>query len=490
MRDKTNMTKENILIVDDEPVILNTSSEILRRAGYKVITVSSGEDGYEQLKTGEFDAVITDIKMSGMGGIAFINKIREDVSTDIPIIVITGHGTIDTAIESMKHGAQGFILKPFTPFELKSSVEDVIRKSNIIRENMRLKAFLPIFEVNKKLLSELDINSLLKIIVEESSRYTSCDRASLMLLEDDGSLILKASLGLAVDSDTAIRIKTGEGISGWVAENREPLLLNKDSDIPENLRDMMKSQEIRSALCIPIIIKEKLHGVLNLSKTTDSQPFTHSDMDMVSVLCGQAAIALENSKLYGKVHGLYIGIIATLASAIEARDPYTAGHAIRMAEYSKSIAIKLGVSDREVETIYRAGLLHDIGKIGIPDHILLKKGYLDENEARIMRDHPEIGGKILDKMEGLGDVAAIVRQHHTYFDGRNSLNNTKGKEILIGARIISVADAFEAMTSVRPYKKAIPVSEAVKELKKMSAIQFDPEVVDAFVDMLMVKRMI
>ncbi|MBI5747515.1 MAG: response regulator [Nitrospinae bacterium] len=484
------MPKENILIVDDEIVILNTSSEILRRAGYNVITVSSGEDGYEQLKAGEFDVVITDIKMSGMGGMTLIKKIREDVSADIPIIVITGHGTIDTAIESMKQGAQGFILKPFTPHELKSSVEDVIRKNDIIKENLRLKAFIPIFEMNKKLLSELDINSLLKSIVEESSRYTSSDRASLMLLEDDGSLILKASIGLEVDSDTAIRLKIGEGIAGWVAENREPLLLNEDSDIPQNLKDMMKSQEIRSALCIPIIIKEKLHGVLNLSKTTDSQPFTHSDMELVSVLCGQAAIALENSRLYGRVQYIYIGIIATLASAIEARDPYTAGHAIRMAEYSKGVAVKMGVSDREIETIYRAGILHDIGKIGIPDHILLKKGSLNEDEVRIMRDHPEIGGKILDKMDGLGDVAAIVRQHHTYFDGRNGLDNTKGKEILLGARIIAVADAFEAMTSVRPYKKAISVSEAVKELKKMSGSQFDPEVVDAFVDMLNLKEMI
>lgn len=484
------MPKKNILVIDDEPVILNASSEILKRAGYMVTTVSSGEDGYEQLKAGEFDVVITDIKMSGMGGMTLIKNIREDVSTDIPIIVITGHGTIDTAIESMKHGAQGFILKPFTSFELKSSVEDVIRKSNIIRENIRLKAFLPLFEVNKKLLSELDINRLLHIIVEESSRYTSCDRASLMLLEDDGSLILKASIGLEVDSGTAIRIKMGEGIAGWVAKNREPLLLNEDSDIPRNLKDMMKSQEIRSALCIPIIIKEELHGVLNLAKTTGSQPFTHSDMELVSVLCGQAAIALENSKLYSRVQYVYIGIIATLASAIEARDPYTAGHAIRMAEYSKSIAVKMGVSGMEIEVIYRAGILHDIGKIGIPDHILLKRGPLDEDEVRIMRDHPEIGGKILDKMDGLGEVAAIVRQHHTHFDGRNSLNNTKGKEILLGARIIAVADAFEAMTSVRPYKKAISVSDAVKELKKMSGTQFDTEVVDAFVDMLNMKGMI
>ena len=484
------MPKKNILIVDDEPVILNASSEILKRAGYNVITVSSGEDGYEQLKAGEFDVVITDIKMSGMGGMTLIKKIREDVSADIPIIVITGHGTIDTAIESMKHGAQGFILKPFTPHELKSSVEDVIKKSDIIKENLRLKAFLPLFEVNKKLLSELDINRLLKSIVEESSRYTSCDRASLMLLGDDGSLVLKASIGLEVDSDTALRIKIGEGIAGWVAENREPLLLNEDSDIPRNLKDMMKSHEIRSALCIPIIIKEELQGVLNLSKTTGSQPFTHSDMELASVLCGQAAIALENSRLYGRVQDVYIGIIATLASAIEARDPYTAGHAIRMAEYSKSIAVRMGVSGREIETIYRAGILHDIGKIGIPDHILLKKGSLNEDEVRIMRDHPEIGGKILDKMDGLGDVASIVRQHHTYFDGSSSLNNAKGKEILLGARIIAVADAFEAMTSVRPYKKAISVLDAAKELKKMSGIQFDPEVVNAFVDILGEKGMI
>src|SRR3989304_1646699 len=155
------MPKKNILIVDDEPVILNASSEILKRAGYNVITVSSGEDGYEQLKAGEFDVVITDIKMSGMGGMTLIKKIREDVSADIPIIVITGHGTIDTAIESMKHGAQGFILKPFTPHELKSSVEDVIKKVQIRTANLGYGVIQTVQDVSSSPVSALDINRLL-----------------------------------------------------------------------------------------------------------------------------------------------------------------------------------------------------------------------------------------------------------------------------------------------------------------------------------------
>ena len=205
---------------------------------------------------------------------------------------------------------------------------------------------------------------------------------------------------------------------------------------------------------------------------------------MLSILCGQAGIAIENAMLYERVKSSYTGIIATLASAIEARDPYTAGHAIRMAEYSKSIAEEIGVSGQAIETIYRAALMHDIGKIGIPDNILLKNGPLSEDECRIMKKHPDIGSKILESMDGLANVARIVRYHHNRFDEGLKEEFSGNSEEIIGARIIAAADAFEAMTSIRPYRKAIPATEAVEELKRMAGSQFDPEVVNVFIKIL------
>lgn len=518
------MPKENILIIDDEAVILSASSEILKRADYRVAVARDANEGYERLKQEPFELIITDIKMPGMSGIELIKKIRHEVSIDLPIMVITGHGTIDIAIESLRYGAMGFVMKPFTPMEFLDSVKDVLRKSGIIKENLKLKTLIPIFEVNKRLLSELNIERLFQIIVEEAVKHTGSERTSLMLVEGDKTLRMKTSMGMEISDkerpvnhvpraeargslkqeifDTPlhprseermkgswVKVRFGEGIAGLVAERMEPILLDGRQEHP-CLKDAIKKDGISSALSVPIISKGTLLGVMNLTKIADAKPFTNSDMEVISILCGQAAIAIENARLYQRLEDSYVGIIATLASTIEARDPYTAGHANRMAEYSCSTAEELGVSDADREIIKRAALLHDIGKIGIPDHILLKTTRLLKDEFQVMKEHPEIGGRILDNMSGFDDVAVIVRYHHARFDGNGYPGGLIGKDIPLGARIITVTDAFEAMTSVRPYRKAIPPNEAVEEIRKMEGTQFDPDVVEAFIRVLTRNEMI
>jgi putative nucleotidyltransferase with HDIG domain len=480
--------QEKILIIDDEPIICDILLEILTSSGYLVVTAPSGDEGYQRLLEESFDLVITDIKMPGMSGTSLIEKIRKEISTDLPIIVITAHGTLDVAIESMTHGTQGFVLKPFTPDEILGTVDDVITKDRIIKENIKLKALLPIFEVNKRLLSELNIEKLMDIIIEEASKYTGSEKTSLMLLEDDGTLRLKAydDGGYPANPQIDLDIQFGER----VVKEKSSLLLNIDDADNEVFRNLMEAGGIKSVLCVPIIVGGNLLGVLKLSKVRSLKPFSFSDMEVVSVLCGQAGIAIENAKLYEKGQETNLQVISVLASTVEARDSYTANHAFRLSNYSADIAKEMDISYEEIQTIKKAAILHDIGKIGIPDDILFKEAPLTDDEFNIMKKHPEIGTNILDNMKGLGEVALIVKHHHEFYDGTGYPSGLKADRIPVGARIVAIADAFEAMTSNRPYRANMPHTVAFAELERMAGIQFDPEIVNAFEKILKSKGMI
>lgn len=230
---------------------------------------------------------------------------------------------------------------------------------------------------------------------------------------------------------------------------------------------------------------------------------TAYELSLLEALGEQAAVALENSRLYFDLRKMYLQIIASLTAAVEAKDNYTANHGGRLAEYSAALALTMGLSRADVEAIRHASLLHDVGKIGTRDSILLKPGPLDQDEYGEIKQHPVIGAEILkptsvpaaappvpggsvitDPTSFLAEVAHLVRHHHEWFDGRGYPDGLAGEDIPLGARIIAVVDAFEAMTSDRPYRKAMGREEALAEIRRCAGTQFDPRVVEAFFALL------
>ncbi|MDI7252887.1 MAG: HD-GYP domain-containing protein, partial [Actinomycetota bacterium] len=197
-------------------------------------------------------------------------------------------------------------------------------------------------------------------------------------------------------------------------------------------------------------------------------------------LASQAAIAIENARLFESLEEIYIEVITALANAIDARDAYTHGHSNRVMEYSVALAEGMGLSPEEVDVIRHASILHDVGKIGIREKILKKPGLLTEEERREMEYHPFIGTRILQSVKLLEPVMPLVYHHHERYDGTGYPDGLKGEEIPLGSRIIAVADAFESMTSDRPYRKALPLEEALAELRRGAGRQFDPRVVEVF----------
>ncbi len=205
------------------------------------------------------------------------------------------------------------------------------------------------------------------------------------------------------------------------------------------------------------------------------------DRDVLSAITNQVASAIENANLYHELKETFYGTAQALAETIEKRDPYTGGHTQRVMSYSLDIGRMMGLSDHDTEELRLAAILHDIGKIGVRDSILLKNDRLDVDEALIMNQHTKFGSEILAHIKTLHHIIPGVRNHHEKFDGSGYPDGLSGDAIPLIARIIAVADTFDAMTTDRPYRKALPRQTAVDELIRLSGTQFDAEIVLHFV---------
>ncbi|MDY6794367.1 MAG: GAF domain-containing protein [Actinomycetota bacterium] len=341
-----------------------------------------------------------------------------------------------------------------------------------------------IFEIDKAITSAIDLETVLQQIVQMSIGLLDAKISSIMLLDDSNEeLIIAAAHGLSEQYINKGPIKVGESIAGKVIlEGRPDSVLDIREDPRHVYSDYAREEGLCSLLSVPLNLKERVVGVLNIY-TDKPHDFSQHEKNLFTSLASQAAIAIENARLFESLEEIYIEVITALASAIDARDSYTHGHSHRVTEYAVLIAEQLNLAPAEVDIIRNASILHDVGKIGIKEDILKKPGRLTEDERREMEYHPFIGTKILQSVKLLEPVLPLVYHHHERYDGNGYPDGLKGDEIPLGARIISVADAFESMTSDRPYRKALPVEEALAELRHGSSRQFDPHIVEVFLVM-------
>lgn len=232
-------------------------------------------------------------------------------------------------------------------------------------------------------------------------------------------------------------------------------------------------------LIIPLIIKTKQLGTL-VARNRE-KIFTREDEQLLHILAPQIAIAFENATLHSQLKKNFYDTVEALVEAVEKKDRYTGGHTKRVVHYSVLISKHLHLSEEELERVKLGALLHDVGKIGVEDKILKKDSPLEPCEWEVMQEHPQMGYEIMSRVEGLKDVIAGMRYHHERYDGLGYPEGLKGEEIPLVARIIAVADTYDAMVSTRPYRKGLPTEKAFAEIVKYSGTQFDPKVVDAFV---------
>lgn len=340
-------------------------------------------------------------------------------------------------------------------------------------------------DITQAVVSTLDINDVLKLVVEATSKTMHTKMCSLKLLDrQKEKLVLAASIGLSNSYLKKGEIKVDESIENDVVKNKKPIDV---SDIKNDKRIKNPQYAIKEGidafLSVPLIAKDNVLGVITIYS---SKPYhyTEEEKDILGTLASQSAIAIENATLLKTVREGIINTTKSLAEAIDVKDAYTRGHCERVAQLAISTARELGIPESKMEPIYIAALLHDIGKIGVSESILHKPTGLTKEEFEKIKSHSLMSVKILSPINFPWDILPAVRQHHERIDGEGYPDGLTGDEISLEARIIEVTDAYEAMISDRPYRKALSEEDAIVELKRCAGRQFDPKIVNVFLKVL------
>jgi putative nucleotidyltransferase with HDIG domain len=269
-----------------------------------------------------------------------------------------------------------------------------------------------------------------------------------------------------------------EGINGRAARNGEPVIVPDTSREPDFLAPRGEGLFAGSELAVPIRVAGEVWGVLNLEDRR-THAFGPDDLIFADMLAGHIGAALDRSRLFNELEQTFTTTLAMLSDALERKDAYTAAHADEVADLSVAVGRRLGLDEAELRTLNYGGLLHDIGKIGIPSEIILKPAKLNPEEFAEIKQHTIIGADMLSRIAFFELVVPVVRSAHERWDGGGYPDGLAGAQIPLGARIIGCCDAYNAMITERPYSPAMPVADAVAELRRCSGTQFDPVVVDA-----------
>lgn len=348
----------------------------------------------------------------------------------------------------------------------------------------RVDTILTLDEINKAISSTLSRERIFEKAIQGIERTVSCAMVVIIQEEKNGFVITlshwKEGCGVPVIR-TGARLSLYHSVAGNALNKAKTVSVENLGVLtkPGPLDRILSEAGLATLLAVPLISRGKAKGVLLVG---DRHPggFAGEEAFVVEKIASQISVALENAMLYEDMRSLFISTVSSLANAIDAKSPWTKGHSERVMNIAAALAEEMGLSELYVEQIKIAGLLHDIGKIGILEALLEKPDKISDEEFPPMLQHPEKGVAILSPIEQLQDILPTIRHHHERYDGSGYPDGLKGEEIPLQARIVAVADAFDAMVSDRPYKKGFTVRKALKALEKGAGSQFDPDVVECF----------
>lgn len=476
-----NTPTPTVLVVDDEKYICKIVVESLATADYNVVPFNDPAEAIDFIRENQVDLVLTDLVMGEFSGVDVMTAATETHS-DAIVLLMTAHPTIQTAISVLKHGAYDFLVKPFKLDVLHAAIRRGFAHQRVVRQNMTLRSQVEFLKVANAVGSGLDIDRLLTLII--GSCKTELGAAAAALLEVD-----------TADKSNVIRKLHETDDESLVDEVLDPTQLLHFS-YTKSTKPAIRSENVtidgvrqsKVTIVQPIFAQRRFHGAISLIIISRFDQLTSGQLDALSILANSAGSALANNRLYEDLQSSYLQAIRALANAIEARDACTAGHTDRVSRLANLVATELGWSQRRIKDLGMGCMLHDIGKIGVPDSILNKAGRLTDDERNTMNNHPLVGLKIINGIDLLRPAIPYISSHHERFDGLGYPRGLRGEEIPLEGRLLAVVDTFDAILSDRPYRKGAPLRIALRELITNKDTQFDGRMVDVFIELLQTGR--
>lgn len=494
----TPVRAENILFVDDETSILEVAKEFFTLRGYTVFTATNGQQAYDILQTHKIDCCFTDINMPIMNGIELAEKINR-LDNTIPVVIMTGFPSLENTLKTLKNGVVDFLIKPVNLNHMELCIQRVLQQRQLFVENILLKQEAEqkarLEALNRELTQKVkDLKTMNRITNEFLMLTTSADVFDrLVRMAAD---IVHADA--AVFHLTHEMVDTPVTISRFLSASEPSSILDFPDPPPQFILDIGRDQlpviaspesahlqhtSIRTLMASPLILRGRVFGVLTACRTASHGEFGEKDLFYLSVMANHAAYAIENLALYENIYQNLFATIYAFVRAIGARDSYTEQHSNRVTCVARTLAEHMGCSEEELEILHTAGLLHDIGKIGIRDEILLKPARLTDEEYEIIKTHTTIGANIVGQLGLWEREQTIIRSHHERYDGKGYPDGLKGENIPFLARILTVADVYDSLASDRTYRPRMSEEAILKIIRDGRGTQFDPQVVDVFLEL-------
>jgi response regulator RpfG family c-di-GMP phosphodiesterase len=509
------MAKElngKLLVVDDDEKLTFVLSANLKRNNFEVTVCHNGQQCVDTAGRILPDLIVMDVSMPVMDGVEATRHLKGNPRTeDIPVILLTGKTRAEDVVMGLEAGAQEYVAKPFEMEELLARIRTQMRlvkaRQDLDRLNGQLADLVSsktrklslLYDYVRSLNQATSIEEICRHVVEAVQSLTGSTRISLMLKDkDEHFLRCVAAVGIDPQIVDQLEINAVDGIAGQVFQSGKTFVAKTYGELAANESyQRYATDDFLSTplICSSLVSEDEVIGVLNVTDRADGQSFSKEEVDCIRSITESAAIAISNHEQRRRLHQSVDVLLLTIGYLAEFRDEETADHLDRVAQYCRILAAELGrmpafaatITPDFVHDVFRAAPLHDIGKVGIPDDILIKPGKLTEQEFRIMKTHTEIGRRTLEfAKERCGSVPLldmcikIAYGHHEKYNGMGYPEGLAGDAIPLPARIIALVDAYDAITSHRRYAPARSHSQAVEIIRSEAGSHFDPKIVEAF----------